>query len=69
MAWWKRGGKRAERGPSDGPNMIPLAEMENLLRRLMAIDAIVKLLAANKVVHRVSSWGNQLSLRVHLAWR
>ena len=34
-----------------------------------AIDAIVKLLAANKVVHRVSSWGNQLSLRVHLAWR
>jgi len=34
-----------------------------------AIDAIVKLLAANKVVHRVSSWGNQLSLSVHLAWR
>src|SRR5205809_1544936 len=34
-----------------------------------SIDAIVKLLAANKVVHRVSSWGNQLSLRVHLAWR
>ncbi len=33
------------------------------------IDAVVKTLAANKVVHRVSSWGNQLSLRVHLAWR
>src|SRR5437773_7525365 len=34
-----------------------------------AIDAIVKLLAANNIVHRVSSWGNQLSLRVHMAWR
>ena len=33
------------------------------------IDAVVKTLAANKIVHRVSSWGNQLSLRVHLAWR
>lgn len=21
MAWWKRSGKRSERGPSDGPNM------------------------------------------------
>lgn len=33
------------------------------------IDAVVKTLAGNKIVHRVSSWGNQLSLRVHLAWR
>src|SRR3712207_2516849 len=36
---------------------------------LPTVDAIVKTLAANKIVHRVSSWGNQLSLRVHLAWR
>ena len=36
---------------------------------LPSIDVVVKTLAANKVVHRVSSWGNQLSLRVHLAWR
>src|SRR6266542_3081513 len=34
-----------------------------------SIDAIVKTLVGNKIVHRVSSWGNQLSLRVHLAWR
>ena len=27
---------------------------------LPAVDAIVKTLAANKIVHRVSSWGNQL---------
>ena len=36
---------------------------------LPSVEAIVKTLAANKIVHRVSSWGNQLSLRVHLAWR
>ena len=36
---------------------------------LPAVDAVVKTLAANKIVHRVSSWGNQLSIRVHLAWR
>jgi hypothetical protein len=36
---------------------------------LPSIDALVKTLAANKIVHRVSSWGNQLSIRVHLAWR
>jgi len=36
---------------------------------LHSVEAIVKTLAANKIVHRVSSWGNQLSLRVHLAWR
>src|SRR5688572_16772515 len=29
---------------------------------LPSIDVVVKTLAANKVVHRVSSWGNQLSL-------
>jgi hypothetical protein len=36
---------------------------------LPAVDDLVKLLARNHVVHRVSTWGNQLSLRVHLAWR
>jgi hypothetical protein len=36
---------------------------------LPAIDTIVRFFNSNRVVHRVSSWGNQLSLRVHLAWR
>ena len=31
-----------ERAPSDGPNMVPLAEMEALLRQLMAFDRIAK---------------------------
>jgi hypothetical protein len=34
-----------------------------------AVDDLVKLLARSHVVHRVSTWGNQLSLRIHLAWR
>jgi hypothetical protein len=34
-----------------------------------SVDDLVKLLARNKIVHRVSTWGNQLSLRIHLAWR
>lgn len=36
---------------------------------LPAIDSLVQLLSGNRVIHRVSSWGNQLSIRVHLAWR
>ncbi len=36
---------------------------------LPAVDKLVKLLTQARVVHRVSTWGNQLSLRVHLAWR
>lgn len=36
---------------------------------LPMVDVLVKLLRANRIVHRVSSWGNQLSVRVHLAWR
>ncbi|HEV7300272.1 MAG TPA: hypothetical protein VGN72_12960 [Tepidisphaeraceae bacterium] len=36
---------------------------------LPAVDGLVQLLAKNGIVHRVSTWGNQLSLRVHLAWR
>jgi hypothetical protein len=34
-----------------------------------SVDDLVKLLAKNGVIHRVSTWGNQLSLRIHLAWR
>ena len=28
--------------PSDGPNMVPLSEFEDLMRELMAIDRLVK---------------------------
>jgi 2-dehydro-3-deoxyphosphooctonate aldolase (KDO 8-P synthase) len=31
-----------EKAPSDGPNMIPLSEMELLLKRLMQFDALAK---------------------------
>jgi 2-dehydro-3-deoxyphosphooctonate aldolase (KDO 8-P synthase) len=31
-----------DNAPSDGPNMVPLKELEALLRELMAIDAVVK---------------------------
>jgi 2-dehydro-3-deoxyphosphooctonate aldolase (KDO 8-P synthase) len=31
-----------DRAPSDGPNMVPLAEFEGLIAELMAIDALVK---------------------------
>jgi 2-dehydro-3-deoxyphosphooctonate aldolase (KDO 8-P synthase) len=31
-----------DRAPSDGPNMVPLAAFEGLMRELMAIDAVVK---------------------------
>ena len=34
-----------------------------------AMDELTKTLARDRVVHRVSTWGNQLSLRIHLAWR
>lgn len=34
-----------------------------------AVDELVQSLAKAGIVHRVSTWGNQLSLRVHLAWR
>jgi hypothetical protein len=36
---------------------------------LPALDGLVRLLLDNRIVHRVSSWGNQLSIRVHLSWR
>jgi 2-dehydro-3-deoxyphosphooctonate aldolase (KDO 8-P synthase) len=31
-----------DQAPSDGPNMVPLAEFEALLAKLQAIDAVVK---------------------------
>jgi 2-dehydro-3-deoxyphosphooctonate aldolase (KDO 8-P synthase) len=31
-----------DRAPSDGPNMVPLAEFESLMRDLMAFDALAK---------------------------
>jgi 2-dehydro-3-deoxyphosphooctonate aldolase (KDO 8-P synthase) len=31
-----------DRAPSDGPNMVPFAEMEALLRQLVAFDAVAK---------------------------
>jgi 2-dehydro-3-deoxyphosphooctonate aldolase (KDO 8-P synthase) len=31
-----------DRAPSDGPNMVPLKEMEELLRRLIAFDRLAK---------------------------
>jgi 2-dehydro-3-deoxyphosphooctonate aldolase (KDO 8-P synthase) len=31
-----------DRAPSDGPNMVPLAELEGLLRTLLQIDDLVK---------------------------
>jgi hypothetical protein len=36
---------------------------------LPAVDELTKVLRANRIVHRVSTWGNQLSIRVHLSWR
>lgn len=34
-----------------------------------AVDRLVHLLGQRHITHRVSTWGNQLALRVHLAWR
>jgi 2-dehydro-3-deoxyphosphooctonate aldolase (KDO 8-P synthase) len=31
-----------DKAPSDGPNMVPLAEFEGLMRDLMALDAVAK---------------------------
>jgi hypothetical protein len=36
---------------------------------LPAVEGLVDVLRRNRVVHRVSTWGNQLALRIHLAWR
>ena len=36
---------------------------------LPALDELVKILRENRIVHRVSTWGNQIAIRIHLAWR
>ncbi len=36
-----------DHAPSDGPNMVPLREFENLVRTLMAFDAVAKNLEKN----------------------
>jgi 2-dehydro-3-deoxyphosphooctonate aldolase (KDO 8-P synthase) len=36
-----------DHAPSDGPNMVPLRELEGLVRTLMAFDAIAKNLETN----------------------
>jgi 2-dehydro-3-deoxyphosphooctonate aldolase (KDO 8-P synthase) len=40
-----------DRAPSDGPNMLPLKEMEALLERLMEFDALAKRAGGNPAVH------------------
>jgi hypothetical protein len=34
-----------------------------------AVDELVALLTKQGISHRVSTWGNQLSMRIHLTWR
>jgi hypothetical protein len=36
---------------------------------LPAVDGLVQMLTRQRIVHRVSTWGNQLSLRIDLSWR
>ena len=31
-----------DNAPSDGPNMVPLSKMENLLKQLLSIDKLIK---------------------------
>ena len=31
-----------DHAPSDGPNMLPLSELEKILRKLMELDSVVK---------------------------
>lgn len=39
-----------DNAPSDGPNMVPLASFEGLMRDLMAIDQVAKAITARDVV-------------------
>jgi hypothetical protein len=36
---------------------------------LPAVHQLAQVMATQRIVHRVSTWGNQLSIRVHLSWR
>ena len=38
-----------DKAPSDGPNMLPLDEMEPLLRSLIALDRIAKATSAQAI--------------------
>ena len=40
-----------DRAPSDGPNMLPLKEMEPLLERLMEFDALAKQATGGAIAH------------------
>ena len=31
-----------DNAPSDGPNMVPLSQLEELLKKLQALDAVAK---------------------------
>ena len=31
-----------DNAPSDGPNMVPLSQMESLLKQLLGIDKLIK---------------------------
>ena len=31
-----------DNAPSDGPNMVPLSEIKNLLKQLVSIDTLIK---------------------------
>ncbi|MBU8547295.1 MULTISPECIES: 3-deoxy-8-phosphooctulonate synthase [Roseomonadaceae] len=39
-----------DNAPSDGPNMVPMGKFEALLRRLMAIDCLVKAFPADPII-------------------
>ena len=36
---------------------------------LPTVEQLVQFLNHHQVMHRVTTWGNQLAIRVHLAWR
>jgi len=36
---------------------------------LPAVERLVNLLNQHRITHRVSTWGNQLAIRIHLTWR
>ena len=36
---------------------------------LPAMEALTQFLRKCRIVHRISTWGNQISVRIHLSWR
>src|SRR3569623_1987768 len=44
-----------DHAPSDGPNMVPLKDMEALLKRLVAFDRLAKAYPARRAVAQLSS--------------